>query len=54
MSLQDNTNQSLTDFLHYQWIFEEAEQGKTAGKNAADKSSGTPATQYPSRPLKRP
>ncbi len=54
LSSQEAAREALTDFLHYQWIFEEAEKGKTADKNPADKSSGTRATQHPTCPLERP
>lgn len=46
LSAQEAASEALTDFLHYTWIFEEAVTGEQADENAADKSSGAPATQY--------
>ena len=49
MSLQDNTNNSFMDFMHYQWIFNEAEQDKKTDEQAAEKESNASGSQFPSQ-----
>ena len=49
MSLQDNANNSFMDFMHYQWIFNEAEQDKKTDEQAAKRETGASGSQFPSQ-----